>query len=289
MDHASTFFVELSLSIPPEPSILAVLILFGTRQISSNLRLAVSLPAPCFSSISLNGGAYFLSCQQDGDQEEVLTTIVGTLLLRALKAWKCGDSSTQLAWSPQIVPVVSRILDLGLDNCWSKTSSLRQCQMKIIVAFMENKMWRHFLSTCPSETERTSMDIMAPILSVLEHPQSQQLHCCEVLSLVTQVLQTPRFRSSHPYVKNPFMSRTERPEELECALAAEAFPLVLAKLDDRSYDVRLKAIQTLGDLLPFVQPDCTGRQRPNSEVDGHLHAENITNGTMAPATIPNCR
>ncbi|CAM9154418.1 unnamed protein product, partial [Pylaiella littoralis] len=221
----------------------------------------------------------------DGDQEEVLTTVVGTLLLRAINAWRCGDPSTRLARSPRSAPVVSYLLDLGLQNCWSKTPSLRRYQMEIIVAFMENKTWRHLLSTCPSDTEHILMGIMAPILVLLEHPETQQQQRCEVLSLISQVLQAPRFKFMNPCVKNPDILRREEPGKLECTMAADAFPTVLARLDDRSDDVARKAIQTLGDLLPFVQPEITGREPPHSEVQqGQPDTENITDGNVVPAT-----
>lgn len=133
------------------------------------------------------------------------------------------------------------------------------------------------------------MDIMAAILGLLEHPQTQQQQCCDVLSLVSQVLQTPRFESLHSHVDNSSVSQGENLEELECSMAADAFPSVLSRLDDRSDDVRRKAIQTLGDFLPFVQPDSTGRERSSAEVEGEPDAENITDGNVAPATSANDR
>lgn len=217
----------------------------------------------------------------------MLETLVGTLLLRIIKAWECGDSPLQLSRSPESALVVSCILDLALDDCWSKTASLRHCQMEIIVAFVGNKTWNHFLSTFPSETEHTSMDIMAPIVSLLGHPQTQQQQRCEVLSLVSQVLQAPRFKPLDPNVNN--LPQRESPEELGRVMAAYAFPSVLARLDDSSNDVRQKAVQTLGDLLPFVQTGNTSRERPSCEVEGQSDAQNITDGNGAPATIVNGR
>lgn len=131
------------------------------------------------------------------------------------------------------------------------------------------------------------MDIMAPIVSLLEHPQTQQQQHCEVLSLISQVLQAPRFKPVDPNVNNS--SQRESTEGLGHAMSAYAFPSVLARLDDKSNDVRQKAVQTLGDLLPFVQTGNTGRERPSNEVEGQPDVESITDGNVAPATIANGR
>lgn len=198
--------------------------------------------------------------RQDGDHEEILTTLVGAVLLRTVNVWECDEDPTQAARSTINEPVAESsarcMLDLILSSCWKKTPALRQRQMEIITVLAGRKSWR------PSE------DILAAISGHLEHLQTQEQEYCEVLSLVSHVVRAfSDALGNRPRVTS--LSRreeSEEPSESLSKLAALAFPLVLAKIEDESDSVRLKAMQTLGGFLPIIQPDSTGNERPCSEV-----------------------
>ena len=197
---------------------------------------------------------------QDVCHEEVLTTLVGAILLRIAGHWDFHEDRTQTGTSrPVAIGSTPCILDLTLDTCWNKTPTLRQFQVDIIVALMENDTWRLL------EAESSYMDIMELTLGLLEDPQTQELECCKILGVVSLALQIPglvssRLQAHRPQSVTPFSRREESEQSQEGVhfkLAALAFPSVLAKLDDKSESVRLKAVETLGDFLPLVQPGGT--------------------------------
>lgn len=194
---------------------------------------------------------------QDDDQEQVLTTLVSTILLRIANVWECDDDPTQAARSTTNEPApegpVPCLLNLILNSCWMKTPSLCRRQREIIMALMGRNTWR------PSE------DVLAALLGRLEHAHIQE--CCGILSLVSHVVRA--FADTHgnsPRV-TPFSGRekSQEPSESLSTIAALAFPLVLAKIEDESNSVRLSAMQTLAGILLLIQPDSIGGVPPCSE------------------------
>jgi len=188
----------------------------------------------------------------------VLTTLVGAILLRIASGWDGEDGSAQTGTSGPVVNCSTTcILDLILDTCWSQNPTLRRFQIDILVELVENETW-HVL-----EVESSCTDIVGWALALLEHPQTREPECCKILGVISHVLRTRSFVSSpqhshRPRSVKPF-SRREKPEEPRkdffLELAALAFPLVLATLENKSENVRLKATETLGDFLPLLQPD----------------------------------
>lgn len=109
------------------------------------------------------------------------------------------------------------------------------------------------------------MDVMSAILGLLDHQQTTPEENCKILSLVSQILhmsRKPGLRAhTHGSSVLPF-SRREQPVDVQLsAMAASALPRLLARADDSSDDVRESAMDTLGDLIPFIEPDSTCEQR----------------------------
>lgn len=214
---------------------------------------------------------FFLCRQQDGDQEAVLATVVARVL-RTVNIWEGSNDSTPSERSTANVSVelVTRpMLELCLHACWSTTPLLRRCQLDVVEAIIEDVSWRHFLST--SQSGSAAMDIMSVVLGLLDHQLTRRQECCRMLSLVSQILRISKTTClrvrAHGRSVLPF-SRREQPVDLEFSnMAARAFPRVLARADDESNDVRQSVMQTLGDLIPFIQPDGPRRQRLCSGVE----------------------
>ncbi|CAM9309283.1 unnamed protein product, partial [Hapterophycus canaliculatus] len=206
----------------------------------------------------------------DGCQEAVLATVVARVL-KAVNVWECSDDLTKSLRSAGDVPVeysARSMLKLCLHSCWSTNPELRRCQIDIIGAVVEDQSWRQFLSTFESQSGSAETDVMSAVLGLLDHKTTERQEYCKILSLVSQVLRMSTTRGScartHGRSVLPF-SRREHPVDLRFSnMAASAFPRVLARADDDSDDVRQSALQTLQDLLPFVQPDSSCRQRPCS-------------------------
>ncbi|CAM9297184.1 unnamed protein product [Ectocarpus sp. 12 AP-2014] len=196
----------------------------------------------------------------DGNQEEILATFVGALVLRTAQVWEYGEGSVQAERDVKSQEHAAHcMLKLGLNTCWSKTPLLRHRQMEMITTFMENKSWCRVLSTCSSQAELPAEDMMAAVVGLLDHPQTKHQECCQALTLVSQVLKVSGCSSSDQHAHSrqviPF-SQSDKPEELKCsAMAASAFPSIISRLDGSSGDVRRIAVEALADFLPFVQPD----------------------------------
>ncbi|CBN78894.1 conserved unknown protein [Ectocarpus siliculosus] len=209
----------------------------------------------------------------DGNQEEVLATFVGALVLRTAQVWEYGEGSVQAERNGKSQEHAARcMLKLGLNTCWSKTPLLRHRQMEMITTFMDNKSWCQVLSTCSSQAELPVEDMMAAVVGLLDHPQAQHQECCQAITLVSQLLKVSSCSSSDQHAHSrqviPF-SQSDKLEELECSvMAASAFPSILSRLDDSSSDdVRRIAVEVLADFLPFVQPDgsCGEGTRPAAQ------------------------
>ena len=146
------------------------------------------------------------------------------------------------------------MLDLILNSCWTKNPALRQRQVEIISVLMARQTWR------PSE------DMLAALSDHLEHLKNQEQECCEILSLVSHVIRTRSDAYGNSLRVTPFARREkiDEPSESFSKLAALAFPLILAKIENSSDSVCMKPIQTLEGFLPLIQPDRTGSERPCS-------------------------
>lgn len=195
---------------------------------------------------------------QDGNQEDVLTNLVGAFLLRIVSVWECDEDPTQAARSAineSVSEDSSRcMLHLILNSCWKKTPALRQRQMEILAALMGRK------------SRRPSEKMLAAISGHLEHPQTQEQECCEILSLVSHVVRAfSDVNGKSPRV-TPFSRREkfEGPSESLSKLAALAFPLALANIEDERDSVRLQAVQTLEGFLSLIRPDSTGSEADTS-------------------------
>lgn len=194
-----------------------------------------------------------------------MATFVGALVLRTAQVWEYGEGSVQAERDGKSQEHAARcMLKLGLNTCWSKTSLLRHRQMEMITTFMDNKSWCRVLSTCSSQVELPAEDVMAAVLGLLDHPQTQHQECCQALTLVSQVLRASSCSSSDQHAHSrqviPF-SKSDKPKELErSAMAVSAFPSIISRLDDSSDDVRRIAVETLATFLPFVQPDGSCRE-----------------------------
>lgn len=192
----------------------------------------------------------------------MLATFVGALVLRTAQVWEYGEDSERDGKSEE--RAARWMLMLGLNTCWGKTPLLRHRQMEMVTVFVDNKSWCRVLSTCSSQADPMAEDMMAAVVGLLDHPQTQRQECCLALTLVSQVLQVSSRLSSGEHAHSrqviPFSQR-DKPEELECsAMAASAFPSILSRLDDSSDDVRRIAVEALGGFLPFVQPDGSHRE-----------------------------
>lgn len=193
---------------------------------------------------------------QDDDQEKVLAGLVGTVLLIIAPFWEYEDGPTPATRSTinESTPEgsIRCTLDLVLNSCWAKTPTLRQRQMEIFSALVGRQTWR------PSE------DMLAALSGRLEYPQQQEQECYEILSLVSCAVRVFSDAHGNSSRVTPLSRRQKsvEPSESFSKLAALAFPLVLAKIEDESLRVRLKAMQTLEYFLPLIQPDSTGSQPP---------------------------
>lgn len=109
--------------------------------------------------------------------------------------------------------------------------------------------------------------MLAALSGRLEDPQKHEQECCDILSLVSHVVHAHSDAHGNSLRVTPFSRREkhEVPSESFSKLAALAFRLVLAKIEDKRDGVRLEAMQMLGVFLPLIQPDSTGSERPCSE------------------------
>lgn len=223
-----------------------------------------------------------LCSKQDNAQEEVLTT-VSAVLQMLINVWKCNKGPAKSTMGTELKISLEEftrcVLDLALNPAWITAPALRQRQMEVIVALLENISWSS------SGIECTCTGIMTACLRLLEIPQTQEEEICNVLVLVSQVLQQtgvlPHTHTPIPSV-TPFSRRKRREEHWEHfpRLVALAFSVVLAKVDDSSVKVRLAAIETLGDFIPHVQPDVsmaeeliTDRNQISTVVDSERYAD----------------
>ncbi|CAM9489910.1 unnamed protein product, partial [Scytosiphon promiscuus] len=209
----------------------------------------------------------------DGGQEAVLSTVVARVL-RTVNVWKCRNDPMEAARKTSEVKsefFARFMLELCLHPCWCTTPLLRRCQMDNLGEIIENASWRQFLSTSSSQSGFAITDIMSAVLGLLDHQQTKHQECCNLLSLVSQVLRMSKTTDSQVHAHRrsvlPF-SRREQPLQVQFSnMAASAFPRVLARADDPSDDVRQSAIKALEDVISFVQPDDPCRQRPCSDTE----------------------
>lgn len=229
--------------------------------------------------------------------------LVSPLALRLLTVWECTEDpahTTKNTYNKFMEENSRQLLDMGLDVCWRSTPHLRRCGLKMIVAFTENTAWRTFLSSCPSTVTAAATDIMEAVLGHLGCPQISSEDSCKALSVVSWILCTFGFKRCRQQAYSPRLEPFSRRKNgkssmsasdgVDCsALAADAYPYVVAKLDDSSENVRLLALETLGEFLPFVQPDGDGNQRSRSEVAEEPAGEEVLDEIVTPTTIDGAR
>ena len=209
----------------------------------------------------------------------MLTALVSPLASRLVTVWECVEDpthTTKSAYNKFMEENARQLLDLGLDICWRNTPALRHFSLEMMVTFTENTAWRTFLSTCPSRAKSTAADIMEAVLGHLGCPKISSEDSCKALSVISRILRTFAFTRCHQQAYSPRLKPFARRKNgkssmspsdgIDCStLAADACPSVVAKLDDSCESVRLLALETLGEFLPFVKPDGDDNQRPCSK------------------------
>lgn len=229
--------------------------------------------------------------------------LVSPLALRLIAVWEPVEDPAQTpksAYNKFLEENSRRLLDLNLDVCWRNTPAVRRCSLDIIVALTENTAWRLFLSACPSTAAAAATDIMGAVLAHLECPQMSSEDSCKALSVVSRILHTFGFqrcdKQAYSPKLEPFSRRKDGKSSMSpsdevsgSAFAANACPSVFAKLDDSSENVRLLALETLGDFLPFLQPDMDENQRPMSNVADEPAGEGLLDKNVTPTAIGGAR
>lgn len=212
----------------------------------------------------------------------MLTALVGPLILRTLEVWDYDMGSTQTtlrAYGEAMGGSARCLLDLGLNACWRNTASLRHFKMEIIAAFTENNAWRCYLSTCPSEAAAAATDGIAAVVELLNFPEIPTEETCKAFGVMSQVFRTLGFTRSNRSTHNPKLIPFSRRKDADLStsstggfelsvMVADAYPSVVARLEHSSDIVREHALQTLGDFLPFMQPDSTSNEQRNLQIEG---------------------
>lgn len=137
---------------------------------------------------------------------------------------------------------------------------------------MENSTARGFLSTGSAEASAAAQSIVATVVDLVGRPQVCVDGTCKALAVVSRILHTQGCggvesracsRALTPFSRREVVVAGRPPAEglNGSAIVTEAYPCVLAKLDDKSEDVRLCALQTLGEFIPFIRSDGVGYQR----------------------------
>lgn len=235
----------------------------------------------------------------------MLTALVSPLALRLVSVWECVEDpahTTNSVYNKFMEENSRTLLDLGLDTCWRKSPPLRRCSLEMIVAFTENTAWQTLLSTSTSRARDAATDIMEAVLGHLGCPHISSEDCCKALSVVSRILRTFAFTRCRQHAYSPTSrlkpfsrrkngkSTTSPSDEVDCsALAADAYPSVVAKLDDSSENVRLLALETLGEFLPFVQPDGDDNQQPCSKVAEKPAGEELLEKNVTRTAIDGAR
>lgn len=231
----------------------------------------------------------------------VLTALVSPLALRLVTVWQCDPAqTTKSAYNKFMEENARQLLDLGLDICWRNTPALRRSSLEMMAVFTENTAWRTFLSTCPSTAEAAAADIMEVVLGHLGCPQISSEDSCKALSIVSWILRTFAFTRCHQQAYSPRLepfsqrgngeSGMSPSDAVHCsALAADAYPSVVAKLDDSCESVRLLALETLGEFLPFVHPDGDDNQRPRFKLAEEPAGEKLLDKNVTPTAIDDAR
>lgn len=188
------------------------------------------------------------------------------------------------------------VLGLSLDACWGKTSTLRQSKLDILGELMESKAWHVLLYDRPAEAAATVTDVMATLLEFLANPRSTPKETCRCLETISQVLRTfGSVRSGTatynlaltPFSRRKVVAPRTPVRNLDHdTIVADNYPTVLTRLNDSNEDVRRHALQTLGDFLPFVDPD-SSRTQPLSGVDREkiIAAGGATSGRMGDGAV----
>ena len=229
--------------------------------------------------------------------------LVSPLVLRLVTVWECVDDSahaTKSAYNEFMEENSGQLLGLGLDVCWRNAPPLRRCSLEIIMAFTENTAWQTVLSTCPSTATAATTDIMEAVLGHLGCPKISPQDSCKALSIISRILRTFGFKrcrqQAYSHRLDPFSRRKyenssiSSSDGVDCsALAADAYPSVVAKLDDSSENVRLLALETLGEFLPFLHPDEDDHQQPRSQVAEEPAREDLFDKSVTPIAIDGAR
>lgn len=227
---------------------------------------------------------------------------VSPLALRLIAVWECEDSAqtTKSAYNKFMEKNSRRLLNLILDVCWRNTPPLRRCSLDITVALTENTAWQKFLSACSSTAAAAATDIMGAVLAHLECPQISSEDSCKALSVVSRILQTFGFqrcgKQTYKPKLEPFSRRKNGKSSMSpsdgvsgSAFAADAYRSVLAKLDDSSENVCLLALETLGEFLPFLEPDLLENRQPRSNAANELAGEEVLDKNVNPTAVDGAR
>lgn len=215
----------------------------------------------------------------------MLTTLVGAVALRAIGVWGHKEESSPRGNGKHhggTDTTYRRVLNLGLSDCWHSTPSLQRWKLDILTAFVDNSAAREFLSTHTAEVSATAHNIMATVVDLVRHPQVCVDGACKGLAVVSRILymagcggvrSCAHSRKLTPFSRREAMGAGKYPAEgLDgSAMVAKAYPCVLAKLDDKSANVRFYALQALGEIIPFLHPDSVGSQRPLPAQEGRLN------------------
>lgn len=206
---------------------------------------------------------------------------MGVVLLRMINVWEYARENEQSTGSEYSVVMGNNartILDLGLHPCWSKSLRLRQVMIDFMAAFAHNEAWREFISSRPQEASVAVMDIKTKVIDLLGNPQTPSESAGILLTIVSQILRTSGFLSpefsSHggrllPFSRREGSGSNTQPPQGYRSFATKLYPLVLARLDDNTESVRIRAVETLGDFLHVIPPDGARNGRQSFELAEH--------------------
>lgn len=193
--------------------------------------------------------------------------LVAPVVTRIITVWVCvknDEPKTVQDYDSTVTSNAWRLINLCLDTCWGTNPRLRRAKTNLLVAFAENDAGGHFLSSNPDEAPAAVEQVLTAIVDLLGHRQKSSEDTCTLLTLISLTLRTLDLEKTGcrnnarltPFAKRKTVGCVpKRARLLHADMATRAYQLVLARLDDTSEDVRLRALEALGTFLLILPPD----------------------------------